>query len=69
MISGDIRLQVGEAAVGDLRDECENALLLPHLGSATRETRTAMGVTAVENVIAMLDGQRPPNCVNPEVLG
>ena len=48
--------------------ECENVLLLPHLGSATHETRTAMGLVAVENVIAMLGGQRPPNCVNPEVL-
>jgi glyoxylate reductase len=49
--------------------ECENALLLPHLGSATKGTRTAMGLVAVENVIAKLDGKRPPNCVNPEVLG
>ena len=35
------------------------AALAPHLGSATRETRTAMAMLAVENVLAVLDG-RPP---------
>jgi glyoxylate reductase len=37
----------------------ENVVLAPHLGSATRETRTAMAQLAVENVLAVLDG-RPP---------
>jgi len=37
----------------------ENVILAPHLGSATRETRTAMADLAVENVLAVLDG-RPP---------
>jgi glyoxylate reductase len=37
----------------------ENALLVPHLGSGTIETRTAMADLAVENVIAVLAG-RPP---------
>jgi glyoxylate reductase len=37
----------------------ENVLLVPHLGSATTETRTAMADLAVENVIAVLGG-RPP---------
>jgi len=37
----------------------ENVLLVPHLGSATRETRTAMAALAVRNVLAVLDGQRP----------
>jgi glyoxylate reductase len=35
----------------------ENIVLAPHLGSATRETRTAMADLAVRNVIAVLDGQ------------
>jgi len=35
----------------------ENALLVPHLGSATTETRTAMAGLAVDNVIAVLSGQ------------
>ena len=38
----------------------ENVILAPHLGSATRETRTAMADLAVQNVLAVLDG-RPPN--------
>lgn len=37
----------------------ENVVLAPHLGSATRETRTAMADLAVTNVLAVLDG-RPP---------
>jgi len=39
--------------------ELENAVLLPHLGSATIETRTAMGVLAAENVLAVLGGREP----------
>jgi glyoxylate reductase len=42
---------------------CENALLLPHLGSATTATRERMGAMVVENVIAVLEGRRPPNPV------
>jgi len=37
----------------------ENALLVPHLASATTETRTAMADLAVQNVIAVLTGQPP----------
>jgi len=37
----------------------ENVLLVPHLGSATTETRTAMADLAAENVLAVLAG-RPP---------
>lgn len=37
----------------------ENVVLVPHLGSATRETRTAMADLAVSNVLAVLDGQPP----------
>jgi len=37
----------------------ENILLLPHLGSATIETRTAMASLAVDNVVAVLSGQPP----------
>jgi glyoxylate reductase len=48
--------------------ELENVTLLPHLGSATIETRTAMGLLAVENLFAGLAGERPRCLVNPEVL-
>lgn len=37
----------------------ENALLVPHLGSATTETRTAMADLAVANVVAVLGGRAP----------
>jgi glyoxylate reductase len=37
----------------------ENVLLSPHLGSATRETRTAMAELAVRNVLAVLNGDEP----------
>ncbi|HYF01596.1 MAG TPA: NAD(P)-dependent oxidoreductase, partial [Planctomycetota bacterium] len=43
---------------------CENALLAPHLGSATVETRTLMAATAVANLLAGLRGERPPLAVN-----
>jgi len=45
-----------------------NVVLAPHLASASLETRTKMAMMAVENVIAMFDGRRPPNILNPEVL-
>ena len=45
-----------------------NAVLLPHLGSATVETRDRMAIMAAENILAMLDGKRAPNLVNTEVL-
>jgi glyoxylate reductase len=48
--------------------ELDNVVLLPHLGSATIETRTAMAVLAAENALAVLRGERPPTPVNPEVL-
>jgi glyoxylate reductase len=42
----------------DLRG-LENVVLIPHLGSATIETRTAMGVLAAQNAVAVLGGKRP----------
>lgn len=39
--------------------ELENVVLLPHLGSATIETRTAMGVLAAQNAVAVLAGKPP----------
>jgi glyoxylate reductase len=41
----------------------ENAALLPHLGSATRETRDAMGHRAVDNLDAFFAGREPPDRV------
>ena len=38
----------------------ENVVLLPHLGSATHQTRTAMAVLAARNAAAVLRGEEPP---------
>ena len=48
--------------------ELEKVVLLPHIGSATEDTRGQMAVVAVRNAVAMLRGKRPPNIVNPEVF-
>lgn len=40
--------------------ELDNVVLLPHLGSATLETRTAMGLLVLDNLQAFLDGRDPP---------
>ena len=45
--------------------ELENVVLLPHLGSATVETRTAMAVLAARNVLAVLGGVEPLTPVHP----
>ena len=45
-----------------------NALLVPHIGSATEQTRYAMRELAVRNLLAVLTGEPPPSCLNPEVL-
>ncbi|MBM3302591.1 MAG: D-glycerate dehydrogenase, partial [Deltaproteobacteria bacterium] len=41
-----------------------NVVLLPHIGSATIETRTKMAMLAVENLLSGLRGDLPPNCLN-----
>jgi glyoxylate reductase len=46
----------------------DNVVLLPHIGSATNDTRGQMGVLAIKNALTMLRGQRPKNIVNPQVL-
>jgi lactate dehydrogenase-like 2-hydroxyacid dehydrogenase len=44
-------------------------LVFPHIGTATHETRYAMRELAVRNLLAGVGGERPPSCVNAEVLG
>ncbi len=46
----------------------DNVVLTPHLGSATYETRDEMANLVADNIIAILEGRVPPNCVNPEVF-
>jgi glyoxylate reductase len=49
--------------------ELDNVVIVPHLGTSTLETRVAMGMTAAGNLLAALEGRRPPNLLNPEALG
>jgi lactate dehydrogenase-like 2-hydroxyacid dehydrogenase len=46
-----------------------NVVALPHIGSATHETRYAMAALAVDNLRDALTGRRPRAVVNPEVRG
>lgn len=48
--------------------ELNNVVLLPHIGSASVETRTKMAVIAVENIIALWQSKKPYSIANPEVL-
>lgn len=48
--------------------ECHNAVIVPHIGSASIETRTAMGMLAVNNILARIRNEPLPSCVNPEVF-
>jgi glyoxylate reductase len=45
----------------------QNVVLTPHLGSAVRELRESMANVVVDNILAVLEGRRPPNCWNPEI--
>lgn len=45
-----------------------NVAVLPHIGSATETTRTAMAKLAAENIIAALKGEKIPFLVNPEIM-
>ena len=45
-----------------------NVVLAPHIASASLETRTKMACMAAENVVALLQGRRPANILNPEAL-
>jgi len=46
----------------------DNVIVVPHIASASIPTRIRMATLAAENLVAVLQGKRPPNPVNPEVL-
>ena len=45
-----------------------NVVLTPHLGSAVGELREQMAHIVVDNILAVIEGRRPPNIINPQVL-
>jgi glyoxylate reductase len=56
-----------EPAMAEGLRDCENAVLVPHIASASTGTRDRMATMAAENALAHLRGERAPNAVNPEV--
>jgi glyoxylate reductase len=46
----------------------DNVVLLPHIGSATQDTRVQMAVMAAKNAVTLLRGKRPAHVVNPQVF-
>ncbi len=48
--------------------ELDNVVIVPHIGSATVETRTSMALMAAKNIKAVFKGETPLQCINREVL-
>jgi glyoxylate reductase len=59
---------VGEPAPPEELYKMDNVILTPHIGSATYESRNQMAMLAAENMIAMINGDVPPNLQNPAAL-
>jgi lactate dehydrogenase-like 2-hydroxyacid dehydrogenase len=47
--------------------ELDNVIVTAHIASASIETRTKMGLIAVDNLLAGLNDKQPPNCINPQI--
>ena len=65
-----VRLRVYErgAEINPRLRELPNVVLLPHMGSATREGRVEMGEKVIINIKTFADGHRPPDQVVPGML-
>lgn len=48
--------------------DLDNVIVLPHIGSATTSSRTDMATLVARNLIAMLRGDKPETCLNPELF-
>ncbi|MBN2460131.1 MAG: D-glycerate dehydrogenase [Candidatus Cloacimonetes bacterium] len=46
---------------------CNNLVMVPHIGSASTETRTRMGLMAADNAVAIMENRKPAALVNPEI--
>lgn len=64
LVAAGLDVFVAEPAVPEVYLGLENVVLLPHLGSATHETRAAMGMLALAGIDAVLAGQNPTNRAN-----
>jgi lactate dehydrogenase-like 2-hydroxyacid dehydrogenase len=63
LFAAGLDVYTGEPNINPKYRELENAFLLPHLGSATVDTRNAMGFKAVDNMDAFFAGKNPPDRV------
>jgi glyoxylate reductase len=59
---------VGEPTPPEELFKMDNVILTPHIGSATWESRHEMARMAAENLVAMINGELPPNLLNPDAL-
>ena len=57
-----------ESAISPELATFDNVVLSPHVGSGTKETRIGMFRECMDGIIAILDGKRPENLINPEVF-
>jgi glyoxylate reductase len=56
-----------EPAVPPALIKMPNIVLTPHLGSAVAALRDTMANIVVDNIVAVIEGRIPPNCINPQV--
>ena len=61
-------LKTEPSAPGEPLLDLPNVVCLPHIGTATTQTRRRMRELAVRNLLAALAGETPPTAVNPKVL-
>lgn len=61
LAAAGLDVYAGEPDLHPSYRELDNAVLLPHLGTATQETRVAMGMRALDNLDAVFAGREPPN--------
>src|SRR5208283_2161953 len=47
--------------------DLDNAVVAPHIGSATSSSRAGMSLLAARNLLVMLQGGKPESCLNPEI--
>jgi glyoxylate reductase len=57
-----------EPKVSAVLRKLPNVVLTPHLGSATVEVREMLANIVADNILAVIEGRRPPNIINPDVL-
>jgi lactate dehydrogenase-like 2-hydroxyacid dehydrogenase len=57
-----------EPEIPDELKKLDNVVLQPHSASATFKSRNDMAVMAAENMLVGLKGEKPPNCINPEIF-